>query len=96
VINELNPVESSSHDLGISKIADNELGIPTTMNRASVRMGLRLEIIENCHAVAATNQGVDQMRADEPGTAGDEHALSRSDAHVITILFPSLETIKVG
>jgi hypothetical protein len=36
------------------------------------------------------------MRADEPGTAGDEYALSTTGAHVITILFLFLETIKAG
>jgi hypothetical protein len=34
----------------------------------------RREIIDDCHVIVPANQGVDQVRPDEAGAAGDEYA----------------------
>ena len=34
----------------------------------------RREVVDDCHLVATLDERIDEVRADEPGSAGDEHA----------------------
>ena len=65
--------EAPIDDGAVANVADDQLGIGRQVLRHAV-MNLRVERVEDPHLVAGGEQAVDQMGADEAGTAGDEDA----------------------
>ena len=57
-----------------------EVDRPTLVVEFRVAMNLRRQVVEHRHRVTALQHGVDQMRADETGTAGDEDGFVHSAA----------------
>ena len=60
-------LERPSHGFRIGDIPSDELDLPRQVLAAPAR-----EIVENPHRMPVNQQRLYQMRADEPGTAGDE------------------------
>ena len=65
--------EAAVDDGAVANVADDELGIGRQVLRHAV-VNLRVERVEDPHLVPGGEQAVDEMGADEAGTAGDEDA----------------------
>ena len=60
--------------VAVAQVTDLELGLAAQVSRRPVGMRERVEVVEDAHPLAGRQQGVDEVRADEAGSAGDEDA----------------------
>ena len=72
----------------IADVADDELDVLGEVlgPSPSIAVHLRLERVEHADAVAAREQLVGEVRADEPGAARDQHFLHRGIPVLLLIL----------
>ena len=62
-----------------ANVADLELDVAgEVLGTLAVRVDLLVEIVESAHVVALGKQPVGEVRADEPGAAGDQNAHGRA------------------
>jgi hypothetical protein len=66
-------VEAFRHQVGVTDVSDDELGLGVQVVGCPL-MYLRIERIENPDLVAALHESVDDIGADEPRTARDENS----------------------
>ena len=70
-------VERTAHGLGVADVADGELHLAAQVVRPrGTLVHLLGEVVERPHAIAAREQGVGEVRADEARAAGDQDELS--------------------
>lgn len=79
VEDDFDAVERGGDGVGVAQVADDELGVGRQVVRPPVRVGLLVERVEDPDAVAAGQQRVDEVRADEAGAPGDEREAQLSD-----------------
>ena len=79
VHHHLRPVEQRRQRVAIAHVADDEACVRVEVGGWGGRgaVDLRGEGVEDRDLVAARQQGVDQVGADEPGPAGDQHPFAR-------------------
>lgn len=77
VEDDIDALQGLGDGIYIADIAELVLGMGIAVSgpgalRAQGAVDLRFEVIEDAHGVAGSQQGIDDVRADETGTAGDE------------------------
>jgi hypothetical protein len=76
VKDRVDAVERAAEDFGVAYVADDELDLVVqVLGPLRVAVYLLHEAVEGAYRVAGGEELVGQVRADEPGAAGDEHAL---------------------
>jgi len=77
VDDRVDPLEGAAHDLRVAHVAGDQLRVRSEVVRA-LRLAVHLldQAVEHAHAVTRAQQLVDEMRADEPGAAGDQNLLA--------------------
>ena len=74
-------VERAANRIGVAHVADDELDVGgEILGPRHVAVHLRDQRVERAHAIAAREQRVGEMRADEARAARDENVLRQSRA----------------
>jgi hypothetical protein len=76
VIDDVDPLERARDRVRVSEIANDELCLLGQMASRAVGVRLRIEIVEDAHGIAASEERVHQVRTDESRAAGHQGALS--------------------
>ena len=78
----VNAAKGLCNCINVADVAGNQFdfGIEVVGSFASVAMDLRVEIVEDSYAMAASEECVRQMRADEAGTTCNENCSAHSGA----------------
>ena len=77
VADVIDAAQRAGHGRAVAHVALDELGRRIEVVRAG-GVGGGMQPVEDPHVVAAREQRVDDVRADEAGAAGDEHAAHRA------------------
>ena len=75
-------VESPTHRVCITHVPDDFFHVPRQVGRPAVGMDSLLERVEDADLVAALQQDIGRVGADEAGAAGDQNALQREFSSV--------------
>ena len=87
--------ESPADRVGVANVADLELHVRGEVaGPAAGAVNLRREIVERAHAVAAREQLVGEVRADEARPAGDEDGASASSGDAVSFWVASTKRCK--
>ena len=79
--NDIDAIDRRSDRVRVSNVSRNELDRATrdvARNRfwpGGITVNLRVEIVQDSHHVILFDQGIDEMRTDEPGSARYENSL---------------------
>ena len=76
MVDDLGAAHGVVHALVAAQLALDDLDVEPF----EVRAVARGEVVEHADVVAALEQGADEVRADEAGAAGDEHARHQATA----------------
>ena len=75
----VDPVECAAERVAVADVADDELDVLVEIVGALAgRVDLRVEAVERANLVAAREQPVREVRADEPRAACDQHLHGRA------------------
>jgi hypothetical protein len=72
---DINARERADHSRAVAYVAFDELGLRVDPCGSAFAVRVRLKVIEYAHAVAFTQQEIDEVRADESRAARHERAL---------------------
>jgi hypothetical protein len=73
---QVGAAQSGRERVLIPNVAGDEFGVTRQPGR-QIPLGsvdLRIEVVEDDYPIAACDERIDEMTADEPGSAGDENA----------------------
>ena len=72
-------VQRAANGVAVAHVTGLQLDLRIEVRRASaLRMHLRVEVVEDAHVPAVGEKPVGEMRADEPGAAGDQNLHGRA------------------
>jgi hypothetical protein len=79
VHDRVNALERPAHRVAVTDVTGLKLDVAGEVTGTlSVRVDLPVEVVESTHLVALSKQPVGEVRADEPGAAGDQNAHGRA------------------
>ena len=79
---DVDPVQRPLPVAAVADIALDELGLARHPGRFALAVGLPFQVVEDAHIPAGGQRGIDDVRADQPGAAGDERDCHGSRSRV--------------